>query len=216
MVPRRFPTFSVAVETYRECLNDDLDLPRLREFLDAIEAGTIRVVARQGEIASPFASDLIFRFTAAYLYEWDEPRRADRPAAGAVVDEELLDPLLDPQAHARWLADPAAVGRERGSPPRLRPGRSADEMAETLRRLGDLAPSELAGPMLGFLEELRSQGRAATIELAGTAEPPRWIGAEETELYASAFGGSARSPEEAMGTIVYRFLLTHALIGLMT
>ena len=29
-------------------------------------------------------------------------------------------------------------------------------MAETLRRLGDLAPSELAGPMLGFLDVFRS------------------------------------------------------------
>ena len=213
-VVRRFPDFPIVVETYRECLNDDLDLPRLRRFLDAVEAGTIRVVARPGETASPFSSALIFQFTAAYLYEWDEPRRSDRQPAGAAVDEALLDPLLDPRAHALWL-DPSAVGRVEH---RLRgaglPPRSADEMAETLRRLGDLAPGELAGPMLGFLEELRAQGRAVTIELAGTAEPLRWLGAEETALYAAAFGASAESPDDAVATIVHRFLLTHALIGL--
>jgi ATP-dependent Lhr-like helicase len=213
-VVRRFPDFPIVVETYRECLNDDLELPRLRAFLDAVEAGTIRVVARPGELASPFASELIFQFTAAYLYEWDEPRRADRQPAEAVVDEALLDPLLDPAAHARWL-DPSAVGRVES---RLRgaglPPRSADEMGETLHRLGDLAPSELAGPMLGFLEELRRQGRAATIELPGTAEPVRWIGAEEAGLYAAAFSGPDGSPAEAVATIVHRFLLTHALIGL--
>src|SRR5205807_3821053 len=42
-VLRRFPDFPIVVETYRECLNDDLDLPRLRAFLDGVAAGTIRV-----------------------------------------------------------------------------------------------------------------------------------------------------------------------------
>src|SRR6202008_3116769 len=93
-VVRRFPDFPIVVETYRECLNDDLDLPRLRAFLDAIEAGTIRVVARRGEVPSPFASDLIFRFTSHYLYEWDQPRRGDLTPQPPHVDEELLDPLL--------------------------------------------------------------------------------------------------------------------------
>ncbi len=237
-VVRRFPDFPIVVETYRECLNDDLDLPRLRAFLDAVASGAIRVVARRGEVASPFASDLIFRFTSQYLYQWDEPRRGDRPSSRSAMDDDVLDPLLDPATHAHWL-DPHAIGRVEG---RLRgsgrPPRTADEMAETLRRLGDLAPGELAGPMLGFLAELESQGRALTIELAGTAEPLRWINAEEMPLYVAAFGGAAftlprreegskepplsggegtqdeRFDESALEMIVRRFLQTHALIGL--
>src|SRR5579883_1007164 len=35
-VARQFPDFPIILETFRECLDDDLDLPRLRAFLDAI------------------------------------------------------------------------------------------------------------------------------------------------------------------------------------
>ena len=35
-VVRKMPDFPIVVETYRECLVDDLDLPRLRAFLDGI------------------------------------------------------------------------------------------------------------------------------------------------------------------------------------
>ena len=185
-VVRGIPDFPIVVETYRECLDDDLDLPRLRGFLQSIADGSTRVVARRGEVASPFASSLVFRFTGAFLYEGDQPRRGDAaPVAGPEGD--LLDELLAPDVAARWL-DPGAVGRVEG---RLRgvghPPRTADEMAEWLRRLGDLAPAELAGPMLGFLAELQAQGRARTIALDGAEESERWIGVEDAELYATAF-----------------------------
>jgi ATP-dependent helicase Lhr and Lhr-like helicase len=210
-VARQFPDFPIVVETYRECLNDDLDLPRFRAFLSAVKNGSIRIVHRQGELPSPFVSDLILPFTLKYLYEWDEPRRSDLPR-GSDVDDDLLAPLLD-TATGSALLDPGALGRVDG---RLRgvghPPRSADEMAEWLRRLGDLAPGELIGPMLGFLSELESQERALAIELPDVAEPARWISAEEKALYASAF--AERAADEAMATIVDRYLRTHALVGL--
>ncbi len=106
---RRFPDFPIVVETFRECLDDDLDLPRLRSFLADIQSGSIRVATHRGESPSPFASELIFRFTLKYLYEWDEPRRGDRPRS-PLVDEDILDPLLSPDAPADLL-DPDAVRR---------------------------------------------------------------------------------------------------------
>ena len=214
-VVRTFPDFPIVVETYRECLNEDLDLPRLRAFVDAIGRGAIRVVPRRGEHPSPFASDLIFRFEHHFLYEWDQPRRPDRPPA-ASVDDDLLDTLLDADHAGLWL-DPDAVGRVEG---RLRgggrPPRTAEEMAETLRRLGDLGPSELSGPMQAFLGDLEADGRAARIDLPGTAEPARWIGAEESGLYASAFpgGGPPDGPVDALVAVVRRYLNGHALVGL--
>ncbi|OJW26089.1 MAG: hypothetical protein BGO49_09085 [Planctomycetales bacterium 71-10] len=206
-----FPDHPIVVETFRECLDDDLQMPRLRAFLDAIAAGSIRVEARAAEVASPFASELVFQFTQAYIYEWDEPRRKPEPSATASVDESLLDGLLHSLEAGRAL-DAQAVGRvENRLRGHGRPPRTADEMAETLRTLGDLAPSDLAGPMEAFAKELEGQGRAARIELPRTAEPSRWILAEERSLYESAFEAD---DEDALRTIVRRFLRTHALIGL--
>ncbi len=204
-VVRKLPDFPIVVETYRECLVDDLDLPRLREFLQAVESGSIQVVTRQGETPSPFANDLIFRFTATFLYEWDEPRR-DPPAGGDPVDLALLDALLEPSAIGRVEARLRGAGH---------PPRSVAEMAEELRRLGDLAPSELAGPMLGFLEALQAEGRALRVEIPGTAEPARFISDEDAGLYAEAFpGGDGVGPDPAVSGVVRRYLRGHALIGL--
>ncbi len=211
-VVRKFPDFPIVVETYRECLTDDLNLPRLRQFLDQINTGEIKIVTRQAEIASPFTSELIFKFTPAFIYEWDEPRRGDLATSPSQVDADVLDPLLDPAIAARWL-DPNAVGRVES---RLRsvgqPPRTVDEMAETLRRLGDLTTTELVGPMAGFVTILESENRATAIELTGTKPSLRWILSEESDLYQSAF---RKAPEEvSQKTIIDRFLRTHALIGL--
>ena len=206
-VVRKMADFPIVVETYRECLVDDLDLPRLREFLDAVQAGSIRVVARDGEIPSPFASDLIFKFTQTFLYQWDEPRRdpgRDAPRAGDdPVDLALLDSLLEPSAIGRVEARLRGLGH---------PPRTVDEMAEALRTLGDLTPTELVGPMLRFVQELEQQGRAIRIDLPGAAEPTRFLLDEDRDLYEKAFG--ATKADEATSAIVRRYLRGHALVGL--
>ncbi len=202
-VVRGVPDFPIVVETYRECLEDDLDLPRFRAFLAAIGEGSIRVVARRGEEPSPFASTLVFQFSAAFLYQWDEPRKGDAPKGTGGVDSELLDSLLHPGAVERVEGRLRGVGH---------PPRTADEMAEWLRSLGDLADSDLAGPMAKFLGELEAQGRAVAIRLSGVAQPGRWIGVEEAPLYASAF--AVEPDAAALDGIVRRFLGTHALVGL--
>lgn len=221
---RQVPDFPIVVETYRECLDHDLDLPRLRAFLDAIVGGSIRVVERRGQTPSPFAAGLVFAFTSAFLYEWDEPRRADRPEGRGDVTDGMLDPLLDTSAgssYAPWL-DPEAVGRVEG---RLRgvgrPPRTVDEMAEWLRLLGDLAPSDLSGPMPGFLNDLGAQGRAVTIDLPGVDEPRRWVSDEDVPRYRDAFGlgvdhpqggGETTEHRTALASIVRRYLRTRALV----
>jgi ATP-dependent Lhr-like helicase len=213
-VARRHPDFPIVVETFRECLHDHLDVPRLRQFLADVQAGRIEVVAKRRDAASPFAQGLLFAFTAANVYFYDgteaEPSRAP-------LDRQLLEQLVAPQDH-RHLIDPRAVAQvER----RLRgvgqPPRTVAEMAEWLRRLGDASPEELEGPMAVFLEELRDDGRAVPIELPNCTQPQRWVMTENVNEYRQAFLTPNADPAEARRAgeaILDRFLQTHALVSL--
>jgi ATP-dependent Lhr-like helicase len=214
-VARRHPDFPIVVETFRECLQDYLDVPRLRELLANIAAGEIEVVTRRLESPSPFASGLLFAFTMAYMYQYDDTESATR--RDQVLDQQLLEQLLAP-ADRQHLLDPRAVEQvER----RLRgvglPPRTSTEMAEWLRRLGDVSTAELSEPLQVLLQELTSDGRAKAITLPGGQPPERWILAEEEALYQQAFGLVAAEPEQqraAAETILHRFLNTHALVSL--
>ncbi|HXG11502.1 MAG TPA: DEAD/DEAH box helicase [Gemmataceae bacterium] len=220
-VARRHPDFPIVVETFRECLHDHLDLPRLKQLLADIRAGQVQVTTRRAEAPSPFAAGLLFAFTAAYMYEFDRTESERGPSSH--LDRHLLEQLVTPDRHSHLL-DPRAVHQvERRLRGLGRPPRTAAEMAEWLRRLGDLAPGELEGPMEALLHELANDGRAKEIELptggtgAALAEPRRWILAEEEGLYRRAFGlepAEAAEAQAAGATILGRFLDTHALVSL--
>jgi ATP-dependent Lhr-like helicase len=212
-VARRHPDFPVVVETFRECLHDHLDVPRLRELLNAIRAGEVEVVTRRAESPSPFASGLLFAFTAGYMYQYD--RVEQEPTGAGVLDRQLLEQLIARPGQEQHL-DPRAVYqvdrrlRGLGMPPRTKA-----EMVEWLRRLGDLTPAEMEGPMAEFLQQLQADGLVVKIDLP--RDSSLWITTEEADLYRVAFGQtSVLSDEvhETAGTILSRFLDTHALVGL--
>jgi ATP-dependent Lhr-like helicase len=214
-VARRHPDFPIVVETFRECLHDHLDVPRLQELLTNIHEGRVQVVTRRAEAPSPFAAGLLFSFTAAFLYEHDQVEA--ETARLHSLDQQLLEQLVAPQRQGHLL-DPRAVHQvERRLRGLGQPPRSVNEMAEWLRRLGDLTSGELEGPMAAFLEELQADGRACRLELPRVREPLRWIATEEEELYRQSFGLCDAEPEQAQAAgvrIFERFLATHALVGL--
>jgi ATP-dependent Lhr-like helicase len=214
-VARRHPDFPIVVETFRECLHDHLDVPRLQALLADVRDGRIEVKTRRAETPSPFASEMLFSFTAAYMYQYDQTD-AD-PERGRPLDGQLLDQLVAPERHAHLL-DPRAVHQvERRLRGLGQPPRSATEMAEWLRRLGDLTASDLEGPMAAFLAELEADGRATRVELPRVPEGERWVLAEEATHYRQAFGlGEADAGEQTAAgeAILSRFLRTHALVGL--
>jgi ATP-dependent Lhr-like helicase len=219
-VARQHPDFPVVVETFRECLHDHLDVPRLQELLQGIQARTVEVRSVRREVPSPFAAGLVFSFTAAFMYQYDGVE-TDRDRISR-LDQDLLRQLLEPEQH-RHLLDPRAVYQvERRLRGLGQPPRGLAEMAEWLRRLGDLAPSELEGPMAGFLEQLQAEGRATVLELPHCREPQRWVLIEEEALYRCAFGLSSALPrgegresaQDAAEIILARFLDTHALVSL--
>src|SRR5262249_15227893 len=168
-VARRHPDFPIVAETFRECLHDHLDVPRLRQLLADVQAGQIEVVTRRAETPSPFAAGLVFSFTAAFMYQYDGVESGGERSP--VLDRQLLEQLVSPQNQGHLL-DPRAVHQvERRLRGLGQPPRSATEMAEWLRRLGDLTPEELEGPMAVFLEQLEREGRACRLELPQGERP---------------------------------------------
>jgi ATP-dependent Lhr-like helicase len=212
-VARREPEFPLVTETFRECLHDHLDVPKLQELLGAIEAQSIQLATRRTEVPSPFASGLLFAFVGAYMYQYDGVE--GDPAQALSLDHELLEQLIRPDQQTASL-DPRAIrqveGRLRGVG---RPPRNSTEMAEWLRRLGDLMEDDLQVPMGELLAELERDHRAMRFEVPGRPGN-RWILTEEEPSYRLAFGGSFATPEgeQAAETIFARFLSTHALVSL--
>ncbi len=214
-VARRHPDFAIVVETFRECLNDHLEVERFKELLTDIRAGRVEVKTRRAEQPSPFAAGMLFSFTMSFMYEYDGVE--SESGKSMQLDRQLLEQLVAPEKQGHLL-DPRAVHqvekrlRGLGMPPR-----TVAEMAEWLRRIGDLTDGELEGPMLGFLEELQAEGRAVKLELPRCRAPLRWVATEEEPLYRQAFGLADATPEEAQeagASVFARFLATHALVGL--
>jgi ATP-dependent helicase Lhr and Lhr-like helicase len=106
-VASRYPDFPILLETYRECLRDVFDLRGLKSILRDIEQRVIRVRMERTGIASPFASSVMFNYTANFLYEGDAPL-AERRAQTLALDHAQLRELLG-DAELRELLDAAAV-----------------------------------------------------------------------------------------------------------
>ncbi len=190
-VASKYPTFPILLETTRECLQDVFDLPALAEVLGQLRNGTIRVVSVDTARASPFAQSLLFNWIAAYMYEGDAPL-AERRAAGLALDRDLLRDLLGAE-ELRDLLDPGALADLELELQLLADGRrarSADELHDVLRRVGDLAAHEAdlrseGGESTVWLAELERERRAIRVSVAGQ---DRFVAAEDAARYRDAFG----------------------------
>ncbi len=221
-VAAKHPTFPILLEASRECLQDVFDVPALREVLGQLRSRAVRVVSVDTPTASPMASSLLFNWIAAYMYEGDAPL-AERRAAALALDRDLLRDLLGAE-ELRELLDPgvlADVELELQCLAEGRRARSADELHDVLRRVGDLSPGEAdLRSADGFdgaaaLAGLVAEKRAIEITVAGEA---RVAAAEDAARYRDALGCSlplglpmaftepvARPLEELVG----RFARTH-------
>ncbi|WP_058556634.1 DEAD/DEAH box helicase [Thiohalocapsa sp. ML1] len=211
-VVRRYPSFPVVLETYREALSDRFDLAGLKDLLRAVQSRAVRVHEVETARASPFARSLVFAYVAAYIYEQDAPI-AERRARALTLDRGLLAELLG-QAELRELIDPRVLEELEAELAHLTPerrARDANEVHDLLRRLGDLTAVEIAARCVGaggvdgdadadddddsalaaagesatWLAELAGQRRAVQMPVAGER---RWIAAEDAGLYRDALG----------------------------
>jgi ATP-dependent helicase Lhr and Lhr-like helicase len=221
-VARDFPRFPVILETYRECLQDVLDLPALAELLGKLHSRALSLVEVETPTASPFASSLLFDYVATYMYEGDTPN-AERRAAALALDRDLLRELLG-QEELRELIDPEALDEvEEQLQHRTEAGRAGDRDAlqQLLRNLGDLTAEECEARVaegysaVSMLEKLVAERRVAKVRVAGEE---RFIAAEDAGLYRDALGVPEPPglPEtfleehpDAMRALVRRYARTH-------
>ena len=222
-VASRYGSFPILVETYRECLADVFDLPALRDVLRGVERREVLVHRVETPRASPFASSLLFDYVAAFMYEGDAPL-AERRAQALALDRDLLRELLG-QEELRELLDPAALEEtelERQALVEERMAGSVDQVADLLRRLGDLSTEEVAARTRGggpaareWLETLAATRRAIAVRIGGE---PRWIAIEDAARYRDATG--AQPPpgtptaflgetHDALGGLLARWARTH-------
>jgi ATP-dependent Lhr-like helicase len=177
-VARKYGSFPVILETYRECLQDVFDLPALRGLLQSIKTRELDLVAVETQSASPYSASLLFDYIATYMYEDDTPP-AERRAQALSLDRDLLRELLG-QEELRDLLDGDAVDEVerqlRGEP------KTADQLHDKLRLRGDLRAdeydSELAAPLV-------AERRALVVRIAGEE---RLIAAEDAGRYRDALG----------------------------
>ena len=164
------PRFPVILETYRECLQDVLDLPSLGDLLRKLHSRQLSLVEVETPTASPFASSLLFDYVATYMYEGDTPN-AERRAAALALDRDLLRELLG-QEELRELIDPEALEEvEAQLQHRTEAGRAGDRDAlqQVLRNLGDLTAAECAERVTegysaaSMLEKLVAERRVAKV-----------------------------------------------------
>jgi ATP-dependent helicase Lhr and Lhr-like helicase len=221
-VARDFPRFPVILETYRECLQDVLDLPALTEILEKLHARSLDLVEVETPTASPFASSLLFDYVATYMYEGDTPN-AERRAAALALDRDLLRELLG-QEELRELIDPEALEEvEAQLQHRTEAGMAGDRDAlqQLLRNIGDLTTEEAAERVTAgysaqsMLEKLVGERRIAKVRIAGEE---RWIASEDAGLYRDSLGVPPPPglPEtfladhpDAMRALVRRYARTH-------
>jgi ATP-dependent Lhr-like helicase len=224
-VARRHPQFPIVLETYRECLQDVLDVPGLIEILTKLRTRELGLVEVETDRASPMASSLLFDYVATYMYEGDQPN-AERRAAALSLDRELLAELLG-QEELRDLLDVRAVEsveeelQHRAERARAR---DADELQEVLRHVGDLTLAEIAQRIepagLEHAEQLvaalAGEGRAVQVRIGGE---DRWIAADDAGLFRDALGVVPPSflPQRllepvanAFERLVERYAATHA------
>ena len=68
-----YPDFPILLETWRTCLQDEFDLNHLKQLLEEIRNGRIKITETTTTAASPFCDGLIWKQTNTYMYEDDTP-----------------------------------------------------------------------------------------------------------------------------------------------
>ncbi|MCH8817957.1 MAG: DEAD/DEAH box helicase [Chloroflexi bacterium] len=192
-VARNIPDFPILLETFRDVLEDEMDLPALERIIDRVQSGEIDVKTFASQTPSPVAQALNFDFNEQYMYEWDAPK-AERSLQALQLDRAALAALFRDPSFAGLLR-PDAIAEVAGAVAHTQAGsraRSRDELAQLLEELGDLTADEVAdrcdGDALAWLRELEESGRVRELDAPGGEK--RWVATGQAPEYEAVFAGS--------------------------
>jgi ATP-dependent Lhr-like helicase len=187
---REVPDHPLVRQTIADCLDEAMDLAGLERLLRRIEAGDIRIVARDLTEPSPLALEVLTARPYAYL--------DDAPLEERRTQAVMSRRWLSPEAAAdlgRLDADAIARVRAEAWPEAT----NADELHDALVWLGFLAADEArAGAGWNdWLSELARQRRVAQLAAPGAT---LWITAERLPQFAALWPGAKLEPAIAAPT----------------
>ncbi len=199
-VVRNLQDFPIVAETYRDCLEEVMDLPHLLQVLGAIRQGQIRIEVIESLNPSPVAQSLLWDLVAVYMYEWDAPK-AERQLQTLAVNRDLLQDLLQDVDLADLLRPEAvaAISERLQHTAPMSQARSAEELAAFLQEFGDLSTGEIAQRTTvdpaSWIGQLAGAQRIVQLSIPTSHGPQeRWVDATLLSEYTAAFAGPSSQP----------------------
>ena len=198
--PIEIPDHPLVVQTIKDCLTEAMDVEGFERLLRGIEAGDIKVIARDLTGPSPLALEVLSARPYAFLD--DAPLEERRTQA--VMSRGWLSPET---AADLGRLDPEAIERVRGEA--WPDPTNADELHDSLVWLSFLTDEE-AKDWSGWLRELASQKRVAKLDNR------LWITAERLPQFRALWPEAALTPAiEAPAAYVKDWMQEDALVEIL-
>lgn len=197
-IAKQFDGFPIVVETFRECIQDYLEIEELHEILRQVQAGEMEVSVIERQVPSPFASTMLFDFQMIYQYEWDQPKAGGRRRS-APTERRLVDELVGGRL-GRELDEDAIAELDAALQGTRYPARTAEELYELVRRLGDIAEEDAADRAVEreFIDALLEEGRLVRVEFSKAKRPARLVACDHLEEYLNASAGQLAAVREVL------------------
>ncbi|HEY6517649.1 MAG TPA: DEAD/DEAH box helicase [Steroidobacteraceae bacterium] len=178
------PDHPLVHQAIRDCLEEAMDIDGLEALLRGLEAGAIRVVARDLTEPSPLALEVLSARPYAFLD--DAPLEERRTQA--VLSRRWLDPEA---AGDLGALDPAAIARVRAEA--WPDAADADELHDALCWLTFMTEAEMARrtDWADWAATLAANRRAARLSAGGTT---LWVAAERLPLLQAILPGARPQP----------------------